>query len=620
MSQSENPLLFAFRELQRGRITRREFMARAVAFGASLPLIQIALNSLEATGVIAQDATSERPGFDTKGQTRGAGGELKLLQWTGPTALNSHEIIGTWDILASCLVQEPLMSIAPDGSLLANLVTQVPSLDNGGLSEDLRTVTYHLSPGLVWSDGEPVTADDVLWTWQWIIDETNVSTSLDFYKPIESVEVLSPAEVTIIFREPTLAWFIPFTGAYWGSLLPKHIWDGQDKDAVNLEFQNKPIGTGPYKVDSFAEGHQVMYSINDLYREPNKPYFATVMLQSGGDGATAAQTVLQDGDWDLAWNVQVDPQQLRSLKAGQMGVVKATSPNLIVERIAFNFSDPEDEIDGERSSLEASHPFLTDPVVREAMTLAIDREEIVDFYRGSDLEPVAVNILTGLEAMESPNTSYEFDIARANQLLDDAGWTWTGDVRSKEGAKLSVIYNTAKKPARQRTQDVVKQGWESIGIRVQLGQFDGADFFASDPADDSNVVHYAKFYCDVEMFSTAPAFPMPFEYMMNWYAGPESSNVAQQSNEWLGYNIQRYVNPMYDELFEEATATTDATRAIDLMIQMNDILVNEFVVVPLVTLVSELYAISNRLVHENVAAGPWEPLYWNIANWRTVED
>ncbi len=214
MSQSESPLLFAFRDLQRGRITRREFMARAAALGASLPLIQIALNSLGATGAMAQDAAAERPSVGTEGQTRGAGGELKLLQWLGPTNANSHQGIGTWDILASCLVQEPLMSIAPDGSLLANLVTEVPSVENGGLSADLRTVTYHLIEGLLWSDGEPVTADDVVWTWQWIMNETNASFSVEFYKPIESVEVLSPAEVTIIFREPTLAWFIPFTGSY----------------------------------------------------------------------------------------------------------------------------------------------------------------------------------------------------------------------------------------------------------------------------------------------------------------------------------------------------------------------------------------------------------------------
>ena len=379
-----------------------------------------------------------------------------------------------------------------------------------------------------------------------------------------------------------------------------------------------PIGTGPYKIESFAEGDKVKYSFNDRYREPNKPYFATVMLQGGGDGATTAQAVLQDGEGDLAWAVLADRQLLRELEAAGKGVVGSIG-NTAVEHIAFNFSDPKVEIDGERSSLQAPHPFLTDQVVGQAMTLAIDRKAIPDFFLGPDLEPVAVNIVTGIAAMESPHTSHEFNIDLANQLLDDAGWTWTGDVRSKDGVELRVTYHTTDWRARQRTQHVVRKGWEAIGIRVQLGQFDPQSFFAADPADDPDGILLQKFYCDVEMFSMAAPSPMPLDYMMNWYAGPNNENVAQKDNGWWLPNIQRYVNPRYDELYEEARATTDATRAIELIIQMNDIVVNEFVVVPLVAHTSEVYAISNRLLHENVAASPWEPLYWNIANWRTVE-
>ncbi len=617
MIQPENQLSEAYRKLLHGTMSRRDFIARAAALGVGASTALLLINSPTA-GVSAQAVPGDRPSFGTDGQVRGAGGELKLLQWLGPTILNSHEARGTSDYLASCLVQEPIMHFSQDGSLLANLVTEVPSIENGGLSADLRTVTYRLIDGLFWSDGEPVTAEDVQWTWQWITDETNASLNVDIYETIESVEVLSRTEVTITFIEPTLAWFYPFTGSYWGALLPKHIWDGQDKDAVNRSFLTNPIGTGPYKVDSFSEGDQIVYSINDRFREPNKPYFSSVMLRGGGDAATTAQAVLEGGEADLAWNVVGDSQLLQILESAGTGVI-GTGPNSAVEHLAFNFSDPQIEIEGERSSLQAPHPFLSDPVVREAMTLAIDREAIASFYLGGDLEPVAVNILNGVVAMESPNTEHEFDISRANQLLDDAGWIWTGDVRSKDGTELSVAYHTTVGGPRQRTQHAVKESWESIGIRVQLGQFDRSNFFAADPVNDPDGVHYAKFYCDVQMFSMTVNTPMPLEFMVNWYAGPEHGNVAQLANGWQAFNIQRYINPRFDALYEAAMASTDASRVVELFIEMNDMLVNEFVVVPLVTRVSELYAISNRLLHENVAASPWEPLYWNIANWRTAE-
>jgi len=215
MVQPENGLVAMYEGLCRGTMSRREFMTRATALGISPSMSLMLINSLS-EGVAAQDTPVERPSFGTDGHNRGAGGELKLLQWLGPTKLNSHQGSGTFDFLASCLVQEPLMSIAPDGSLLANLVTEVPSIENGGLSEDLRTVTYHLIDELVWSDGEPVTAEDVLWTWQWIMNETNASPSIDFYQQVESVEVLSPVEVTITFTQPTLTWFNPFTSSYGG--------------------------------------------------------------------------------------------------------------------------------------------------------------------------------------------------------------------------------------------------------------------------------------------------------------------------------------------------------------------------------------------------------------------
>ena len=262
-------------------------------------------------GVAAQDtgtvSLSERPSINTEGQTRGAGGELKILQWQAPSIAFSHKGTGTKEWNAASLVLEALLVYAPDGTILPLLAKEVPSKENGGLSDDLKTVTVNLQEGLLWSDGEPVTADDVVFTWQWVVDPANASTSKAVWDPIENIEAASPTQAVITFKEPSVSWFVAITGTSYGAIIPKHILGGDDAAAASEAFLTNPIGTGPYKIDSFKENDQVIYSVNENYREANKPYFATVNLKGGGEASSAAQAVLQTGDWHYAWNLQVEP-------------------------------------------------------------------------------------------------------------------------------------------------------------------------------------------------------------------------------------------------------------------------------------------------------------------------
>ncbi|MGD9715433.1 MAG: ABC transporter substrate-binding protein, partial [Thermomicrobiales bacterium] len=392
----KGPFWSIYQELKAGQITRREFIARATALGVGLPVTLFVLNTMKFDSVAAQDMTlSTRPEIGTENQTRGEGGELKILQHQAPTIAFAHKGQGTKDILASSLVGEPLLSYAADGTLLATLAAEVPTLENGGLSEDLLTATINLKEGVLWSDGEPFTADDVVWTWQWIVDPANASTSASAWAPITSVEALSPTQVQFTFASASLGWFVPITSGNFGNIFPKHPWDGQDAEAVNNAFLTNPIGTGPYTIESFKENDQIIYVANENYREPNKPFFATVNLKGGGDSDSAAVAVLQTGDWDFAWNLQVGWDILQQLEeSGGQGKVYATPPTN-TERIMYNFSDPNVEVDGERSSLQVPNPRLTDKAVREALTLAVDREAVAEqFYMGAPDEPAGRNFLT----------------------------------------------------------------------------------------------------------------------------------------------------------------------------------------------------------------------------------
>jgi peptide/nickel transport system substrate-binding protein len=258
------------------------------------------------------------------------------------------------------------------------------------------------------------------------------------------------------------------------------------------------------------------------------------------------------------------------------------------------------------------------------MTMAIDREAIAsEIFLGGKIHVATPNVLTGIPALESPNTSLDFDIDGANDLLDDAGWERAGDNRSKDGIELAVSYYTTGigdlSPLvryRQKTQTAVKAGWEAIGIQVELGQVSADDFFNVTP---ENELSFAHFYRDVEMFANGLLFPIPSFYFSSWYAGPDNSNIAQRANDWNADNIQRYIDPAYDLLYEEATTTTDLQRAAELYIQMNDHIIENFVVIPLVALPEGIYGLANRIADDNIALGSWEPLFWNIANWRTTD-
>jgi peptide/nickel transport system substrate-binding protein len=621
MTLRSETLTTLFSQLKAGTITRRQFVQRAGAAGLGAAGIAFAVNSLDMRGARAQDATPEaaapegRPAFGMDGATRGEGGELNILLWQAPTHLSGHNGTGDKDTLAASFVIEPLMSYASDSSLVPTLVTEVPSLENGLVSEDLSSVTYNLLPNVLWSDGEPFTARDVEFTWKWILEPAHASVNVNIYSGISSIDVIDDLTVKFTFEKPTLAWYLPFSGTYKGFVYPGHLWnfDPASTDYDNT-YRSSPTGTGPYKVDSFSENDQVVYSANENYRDPNKPFFSNINLKGGGDPVSAARAVLQTGDFDYAWNLQVEPEVLNDLLQSGKGQLDS-APGASIETIFINFSDPNTEVDGERSSLTVPNPSLSDKAVRQALALAIDRQTITDQFYGEGAFTTA-NRLVGIPEYESQNVTWAYDPATANQILDDAGWALDGDVRKKGDVELKWVYHTTTNSVRQKTQAVVQNNLKDVGIQVDLSSVDSAIYFDSSAGNDQNNLH---FYQDLTMYTNGPTSPFPLDYMGNFYAGANNENVAQKANDWSGTNLSRYVNPDYDALWEEAGDSIDPERVAELFIGMNDILINDAALVPLVQRQSGLAAVANRLEIRNLGKSPFEGDFWNVVNWRTVQ-
>lgn len=591
-----------------GQLNRRAFLAAAAAMGA-LPSIAnlVAAQTPEAESV----AGSPRPDYGTESQERGEDGTLRVIIWQAPTGAAPHSALSDKDYLAAAPVIEPLIHYAADGSLVPNLIEAVPSVEAGTRAEDASWCEMTLLEGLLWSDGTPVTSDDIIFTWQWVTNPSNSASKAEIWASITNIEAVDDRTVHVEFAQPSVTWFEPFAGNYDGNLYPAHVF-GNDPNNKNEDFVTNPIGTGPFVMESFVANDSAVYVANPNYREPNKPAFARLELKGGGDPTAAARSVLQTAEMDYAWNVQVEPAVLEQMIGdGSNGGVFAAG-GTTVEGLNFNFSDPNIEVDGQRSHKDTPHPIFSDPAVRQALNLAVPRQLIADELYADGEEPTS-NVLAGLDLFDSPNTSWEYNLEAANKILDDAGWALDGDVRVKDGVALSFLLMTSTTSVRQKTQSIVQESFSQIGVKIEIDAVDAAIFFDATAGNDQNFYHM---YWDMDLWTNGPYSPIPITWMNRWYAGPDGENIAQAENDWQRDNTQRYNSPEYDAMYEALLGETDQDAAIEQLIALNDHLIADVVQIPIVNRSVGTYALSNRIRNENLANGPSFVLpFWNLANW-----
>lgn len=597
------------RQLERG--------SRLVALATAAALLVAACGGGTTTSPVAAPASPTAAQATEAPPQRGRDGTLTLFFWQAPTTLNPHLSPGTKDYSAARLTYEPLASFDKDGNLVPFLAAEIPSLENGGVAADGMSVTWKLRPDLRWSDGEPFTAEDVRFTWQYATDPDVASTSGAAFGSVKDVVVVDPQTVRVEFKERDPAWATPFVGVQ-GLILPKHVFEPFKGAAAKDAPPNlAPVGTGPFRVTSFGVEDvlivggeavpttKVLYEANPYYRDPDKPAFSNVVLQGGGGDAAVAVQAITDGTADYAWNLQVDDATAAQVEASGKGRIVAV-PGAFVERIMLNFSDPNTEAaSGERSSTEHPHPFLTDKAVRQAIALAVDREAIAALYgRGGT---ATGNILMSPTNVASSRPPTAYDPEAAKRLLDEAGWTdHDGDgVRDKGGVPLKLLYQTSINAVRQQAQEIVKASLDAIGFDVELKNIDSGVFFGPPEGTTST---RRQFYADLEEFAFSNKVPDPTAYMGAWTC----EQAAQQANDWSGSNWSRYCDPAYDALWQQAAAELDPAKRAELFKQLNDYLLDDAAVIPLVRL-ADMSGISSSV--EGLELTPWDVDPWSIADW-----
>jgi peptide/nickel transport system substrate-binding protein len=590
---NEQDLRGLIEDVRLGRLSRRAFTRAMIAVGLTAP---IASQMLAYSGVAV---AAEQPVY--KPTKRGGGGALKVLWWQAPTLLNPHFATGGKDQDASRIFYEPLAAWDAEGNLAPVLAAEIPSVENGGLAEDGTSVTWKLKRGVKWHDGRLFTADDCVFNWEYVSDPATAALTIGSYRDIK-VSKVDDYAIKIEFPKPTPFWADAFVGQF-GMIIPKHLFEPY-KGAKSREAPANlsPVGTGPYTFIDFKPGDVVHGRSNPSYHQENRPYFDTIEMKGGGDAVSAARAVLQSGEYDFAWNMQVEDEILKRLETSGKGQVVIT-PAGGIEHIQLNNTDPWHEVDGERSSIKSKHPYLTDPAVREALSLLVDRASVHKFIYGRTGDDTA-NFVNAPDKFVSRNTHYEFNIEKAVKLLDDAGWNPGADgVREKNGVKLHAVYQTSINAPRQKTQEIVKQACQKAGILIEIKSVTASVFFSSDVA---NLDTYAHFATDLQMYTNNTG-PDPGVFMRQFL----TSEVASKANKFQGRNITRWQSPEYDKLYEQADKELDPIKRVALLIAMNDLVVKNLVVIPVVAR-PNVSAVANNM---HVPLSGWDNGTYALADW-----
>ncbi len=544
---------------------------------------------------------------------RGADGHVNIIYYQAPSTMNPYLSGGTKELEAASLVLEPLARYNEAGTIVPYLAESVPTVENGGVSEDLKTITWKLKEGLKWSDGKPLTSEDVKFTWEYCTTEGGGCSQSEKYNDVVKVETPDELTVVVHFGVPKPFPYGPFVGAQAPIVQKAQFADCVGEAMASCTEENfSPIGTGPFVVDEFKTNDVVSLSANPNYRDPNKPAFATATLKGGGDAQSAARSVLETGEFDYAWNTQVSPDLLEAMLAKGKGQLVSAFGTL-VERIMVNMTDPDPALGDERATAAHPHPILSDLAVRKALSMAIDRALLTEIGYGDAGRPTC-NVLPAPAIYNSTanDACLTQDIEGAKAVLEEAGWVDSdGDgIREKDGKKLSLLFQSSTNAIRQDFQAIIKQWWGEIGVETELRNIDASVFFGGDAGSPDT---FQKFYADVEMYANNFDGTDPEAYMANW----ECKQAPRPETQWQGNNMPRFCSDEYDALVAEMAKTGDINKRAELAKAMNDMLMQEYAIIPLVDR-GRLSAHSNTL--GGVILNTWDSELWNAADWYRIKE
>jgi peptide/nickel transport system substrate-binding protein len=538
--------------------------------------------------LVSAPATAQAP---ADGQPR-AGGTARIgFGPPEPPMLNPYFANST-NTTFSELTLDSLARGAPDGSYLPVLAAEIPTQANGDVSPDGTVVTWKLKPGVTWSDGQPFTSQDVLFTYNMIMDPANPVINRSDYAVMDSVA--APDDNTVVITYKRL--YARYRAAF-PYLFPAHVFNGQTNIAQDPFNRAETVGTGPFVFKSWASGDSLTFARNPNYRESGKPYLDEVVFKLTPSTDAAIQA-LAAGDVDAA-------SFLTMSNLPQLANVPGASVDPApygVEYLLVNSSCSSGPQQGDPTCPNA---VLGDLRVRQAVELAIDKRAMVQGLFAGRVMPATSLIPTGPYAVDLPLTEANPDQAR--QFLDQAGWVVGSDgIRSKAGVRAHlVLWIPAGQVLPEQTAQVVEGDLQDVGIETEIKESTTslAGGFAAHSA-------FALGSFDLGVFGAmGNAYLLdPQANLQSMYASDQIPNALLQT----GNNWDRIHDPRIDQALLAAGNTLDDAQRQVAYASFSELLHADEAVIPLYPV---LEVDARKTYLQNLQTNLNNSITWNSQNW-----
>jgi len=371
-----------------------------------------------------------------------------------------------------------LIKTDPTGAAtVPELITELPSQKNGGISPDGKAITWHLRHGVKWSDGAPFDADDVVYTTRQVLNPANNVVSRDGWDQI--VKIDEPDKFTVVYhlKAPYSSFAVTFfsTGGSNPCVLPKHLLE-KYPNLNAVPYNSLPVGIGPFKYQQWRRGDSIIMVANDKYFR-GRPKLDRIIYKTVQDRNTVIEQ-LRTHELDL-W-IPISPHFFPQV-ASIAGIATDKRPGFVFDHVDFNLRSP----------------VLADLKVREALRYAINRKEIIDTVQNG-LYVLDESVVPTASVYHADIPLVPFDLAKASALLDADGWQRGADgVRVKNGRRLSLVFALASgSPDNDTEVELIRGWWKQLGVELSVKHYLNSLFFA--PQAEGGIIYGGKF--DVVLF------------------------------------------------------------------------------------------------------------------------
>ncbi|MCC9077545.1 peptide ABC transporter substrate-binding protein [Litorilinea aerophila] len=493
-----------------------------------------------------QAAPASAEGSAPAAQTASGEKVLILGLYQEPELLNPLIRTQTAANLVAGFVEEGLVDVDPDGEYYPVLAKEVPSVENGLVSEDGLTVRYNLLEDVVWSDGEPFTCDDVLFTWEVAVNPDSGAVNTTGFDKIASITCEDDHTAVVQFSE----FYAPFKDIFT-FVLPRHA-TGDPAQMQEWEFNWNPIGTGPFKLESWTSGDSLVFVANENYRgQPDKPHLDKLIVRII-PSREVGKALITSGEIHFLWDLtEADVPEFRD----NPDITVNSAPGPGTERLVLNLADP--TLDATDDPLNNPHPLLGDLRVRQAIQYGIDKQFIVDELLYGATTVGVSELSLGWAKCDIPPSEYNPDKARA--LLEEAGFIdqdgdgireCHGCLYAEEGTPLRLKYQTTSgNQLREESQQLILEMMADIGIEFYIENVPSSELFGSWASGAFR--KHGQF--DVLMYTTSDSID-PHSQMDGYF---HKDKMPTEANGGNGFNYSRWVNDIASEAIDRAGASPD---------------------------------------------------------------